>query len=80
MSHTNVYLPDRFSTEHDLLERVETLQFQLSRANRYIEQIEREFLNIPTAIREWGHVDLHDSTGKIVMTIIEKPSKEGAQA
>ena len=76
MSHTNVTIPDRFSTQDTLVEKIHLLEFQLKRKTDQLDYLEKEFANIPEAIEKYGYVDLSNSNGRFVMRIIKDKTKE----
>lgn len=67
MSYTNVTLPDQWSTNEQLRDRVALLEFQRHHLQLKIDEREKILNNIPKAIEEYGYVDLSDADGNFLM-------------
>ncbi len=57
--YTNVYLPTQFDQTDSHIEQIELLKFEKSRLQKKIDWLYLVLDNIPNAIEEYGHVDLH---------------------
>ena len=68
---TNVTLPNRFSLSETLRERIVMLQCELDLKDKKISYLEKEFENIPEAIKQYGYVDLSDHKGKFIMRLVD---------
>ena len=72
MSHTNGQIPDRYSSLAQLRKRVADLEHELNYVNGLYSSIEKEFYNVPEAVKQYGYVDLHDASGRLIITLVEK--------
>lgn len=73
MSHTNISVPNRFTSRAEEKELVIILlKAELEYFKKEYEALREELSNIPEAIEEYGYVDLYNQIDKVQMKLVKR--------
>ena len=70
MAYTNVHIPNLYSQERQLAERIRELELKNTMLLETVRMLEQILYNIPEAVNQFGYVDI--KLDKETMTLVRK--------